>query len=159
MPPWTFVIYFLGIGIVATSIAKTFTIPENEQFLQNPFYQSNEEIADLFAKLQKKYPDLVESYSIGRSKQGRDLIVLHINHNVKSRDIGTPMMKLIANMHGDEPVGRQLIVYLGQYLLENYGKDEEITDLINRTDIHLMPSMNPDGFSSSQVCSTKDINI
>lgn len=54
-------------------------------------------------------------------------------------------------MHGDETVGRELLLYLTQYLLDNYGRVDEVTRLLDTTDIYLMPSMNPDGFDQSIV--------
>lgn len=47
-------------------------------------------------------------------------------------------------------VGRQLLVYLAEYLVKNYGIIPEVTKLVDTTDIYLMPSMNPDGFSKSK---------
>lgn len=41
------------------------------------------------------------------------------------------------------------MVYLAEYLVKNYGKIPEITELVDTTDLYLMPSMNPDGFERS----------
>lgn len=133
------------------SLTIAFTIPENETFLQNPHYHNTDDVQDLFARLSKDYPDLARVHSIGSSSEGRDLTVIEITKNVRKRSILVPMFKYVANMHGDETVGREMLVYLAEYLLYNYGKIPEITKLVDTTDIFLMPSMNPDGFENSKV--------
>jgi carboxypeptidase D len=57
-----------------------------------------------------------------------------------------PEFKYVANMHGDEVVGRELCLKLIEWLCENYYIDPRATNLINNVDIFIMPSMNPDGF-------------
>ncbi|KAL3271052.1 hypothetical protein HHI36_021552 [Cryptolaemus montrouzieri] len=121
----------------------------NENFLQNPRYLDYDELTNLFRELETEHSDIAKLISVGKSVKNRELWALHINSNVANRSLLTPMFKYVANMHGDETVGRQLMIYLAQYLIYNYGKDDNVTRMVNTTDIYLMPSMNPDGYENS----------
>ena len=108
-------------------------------------YPSPEEVVQELVNVAKAYPNLVQLTSIGKSVKGRDLVVVKIASNVKSVNDTRPEFKYIANMHGDEIVGRELMVLLIKDLVSNYGKDPAITQLVDATQIYIMPSMNPDG--------------
>ncbi|XP_067111101.1 LOW QUALITY PROTEIN: carboxypeptidase M [Osmerus mordax] len=79
----------------------------------------------------------------------RDLWVLILGRQPTERTIGTPNFKYVGNMHGNEVVGRVLLLQLIDYLLRGYGSDPLVTRLLATTRVHILPSMNPDGFESS----------
>lgn len=60
-------------------------------------------------------------------------------------------------MHGNEVLGRELLLKLADFLCESYLHDDpKIRLLIDHTRIHLMPSMNPDGWQlATETVSTK----
>ena len=61
-----------------------------------------------------------------------------------------PAVKLVANMHGDEVVGRQLLLNLLEKMCGADGGDEDprVALVRDNIDLYLLPSMNPDGLEA-----------
>lgn len=60
-------------------------------------------------------------------------------------------------MHGNEVLGRELMLKLADYLCEEYHRgDASVQKLIQKTRIHLLPSMNPDGW---KIATEKVMNL
>ncbi|TRY73740.1 hypothetical protein TCAL_00928 [Tigriopus californicus] len=92
------------------------------------------------------YSNLTALYSIGQSVQGRELWVMVVSRSPYEHMIGKPNVKYVANMHGNEAVGRELMLHFILDLVQNYETDYYVRWLLDNTRIHIMPSMNPDGF-------------
>lgn len=103
-----------------------------------------------FRATSARYPNLTALYSIGKSIQGRDLWVMVVSSSPYEHMIGKPDVKYVGNIHGNEPVGRELLLHLIQYFVTSYNTDQYVKWLLDNTRIHIMPSMNPDGFAVSK---------
>lgn len=115
-------------------------------------YHSYEEITSHLKDLNAKYPNKTYLYSIGKSRKGKDLWVLAIaDTNSSSHLLLRPEVKYVANIHGNEPVGKELVIRLIYLMLENQKNDPDV-DLIMRTmRLHVLPLMNPDGYEQSVI--------
>lgn len=118
----------------------------NQMFAGYPKFS---EITKFLKSMASKYPKIAKLESIGKSVEGRELWVMKISDNVAVDEV-EPEFKYISSMHGDEITGRELMQFYIKDLLEGYGKNKRITDLINNTELYIMPSMNPDGSKRKQ---------
>lgn len=107
------------------------------------------EMTDYLKNLTTWYPQITKLYSIGQSVEGREIWVLEISNKPGQHQFLKPEFRYVANMHGNEAVGKELVLHLAKLLVENYDTSELIKALIDSTRIHLLPSLNPDGYEIS----------
>jgi uncharacterized protein YeaC (DUF1315 family) len=104
---------------------------------------ASEQIITEMQALQQKYPNLITLTEIGKSVEGRSLMFARVT--APGDASARSEFKYIANMHGDEIAGREMMVTLIEDLASNYGKDARITKMLESVQVYIMPSMNPDG--------------
>ena len=67
--------------------------------------------------------------------QGRPIVGLRLSAGGPTRPLLRPMVKYVGNMHGNELVGREILLALAEHLVLNYGVDERVTRLLNSTEV------------------------
>ncbi|GLD70531.1 probable carboxypeptidase X1 [Lates japonicus] len=110
-------------------------------------HHNYKEMRKLMKSVNEECPDITRIYSIGKSYMGLKLYVMEISDNPGKHELGEPEFRYVAGMHGNEVLGRELLLNLMQYMCQEYKRgDQRIVRLIKETRIHLLPSMNPDGY-------------
>uniref|UniRef100_A0A8C9Y628 Carboxypeptidase X, M14 family member 1 n=1 Tax=Sander lucioperca TaxID=283035 RepID=A0A8C9Y628_SANLU len=110
-------------------------------------HHNYKEMRKLMKSVNEACPDITRIYSIGKSYTGLKLYVMEISDNPGKHELGEPEFRYVAGMHGNEVLGRELLLNLMQYMCQEYKQgDQRIVHLVTETRIHLLPSMNPDGY-------------
>merc|ERR1712076_276527 len=114
-------------------------------------HHNNTEMAAVLQQVHNRCPDITRLYTLSEpSVNGIPLYVLEITDHPGKHELMEPEMKYIANMHGNEVLGRELLLHLADHLCDQYlAGDKDIKRLIDSTRIMLVPSMNPDGWEIS----------
>lgn len=131
--------------LIAFSLIPTvLCVPRSFEFK----HHDNSELGSELSRIHRKCPSITRLYQLGHlSVRGAPLLVLEFSDNPGKHEALEPEFKYVANMHGDEVLGRELLLKLADDLCHLFKEGNfEVTSLINATRIHLMPSMNPDGW-------------
>ena len=121
-------------------------------------YHNYQALTDELKRLADAHPEIARVSSVGKSAQGRDLWMMTISDNIDS-DEREPELLYIANMHGDEVVGRELSIYHIRRLLNDYRQNPRVTNLVNHSKMFIIASMNPDGFELHQRYSSRGVDL
>lgn len=99
-------------------------------------------------KWKEEAPDLTEVGTYGQTKKTVDLYYIRVNNNLDKSP--KPVVLITACIHGNEPLASGVtMAYIGN-LIDQYGKDKKITDMINTRDLYFIPVVSPDSYPNNR---------
>jgi carboxypeptidase T len=111
------------------------------------YLKYTEMLAELDAMVQQ-YPNLITAkapISTFLTHENRPIYHVKISDN-PNVDENEPKVLYTAIHHAREPMSLMETIFFMWYVLENYGTKEEITYLVNETQLFFVPCINPDGY-------------
>jgi murein tripeptide amidase MpaA len=108
-------------------------------------YLRYEELTEVLHALAGEHPGLCEIESIGKSYEGREIWLAELTNAETGPAAQKPAFWVDGNTHAGEVTGSMAALYLIETLLEGYGSDERITDLLDRQAFYVLPRLSPDG--------------
>jgi len=106
-------------------------------------YHDYYDTIQMLINFNENYPDLVNVFSIGESVLGKDIWCIRIT-NEKNNEVKSSCL-LDGCIHGDEWEGGEACLYLAEYLLINFDTNKTVTDILNTSEVYIVPLVNPDG--------------
>lgn len=90
-----------------------------------------------------QFPSLVDMFSIGKSVLDRNIWCIRItNENNNSEKLSCLIDGCI---HGNEWEAGEACLYISEYLIINFGKNNSVSRILNKSEIFIIPILNPDG--------------
>lgn len=108
-------------------------------------YHTYAEINEAIKALNDAYPGITRAVLVGKSEENREIWALEINNPATGDAQEKPGVYADGNIHGNEIQSAEVVLYLADYLLKNFGKNQGITKIVDRNAFYLIPMVNPDG--------------
>ncbi len=104
-------------------------------------------LKDEFEQLAADHPDIVELETIGRSVQGQDIVAVKVTRQARRTPDGRrPAILYVGAQHAREWITPEMIRRLAHQVVDGYGTDRALTDLVDSTELWFVPVANPDGY-------------
>ncbi len=107
--------------------------------------------------LNKNYPEYVEVFSIGKSVENRDIYCIRITNESKNREKFSCLID--GCIHGCEWEAGESCLYLSEFLLINSKHNESIKNILDKSEIYIVPLVNPDSREKDSRFNSKGIDL
>jgi len=136
-----FLLVFLFMAFEAVQSSETVQVPD----LKFDHNHTSSEVAAYLQGLVTAFPKLAKLHTIGKSYLEKDLLVLEVTNQETGKGTEKPGYWFDGNLHASEVMGTEVCLKTIHTLLTQYGKDSDISNLVDTRTVYVMPKLNPDG--------------
>jgi murein tripeptide amidase MpaA len=108
-------------------------------------YYTYEELVDYLTQMADAYPSLMQLKTIGKSYAGRNIWLTILTNQNTGNYLEKPGYWIDANTHAGEVTGSAVALYIIYHLLTQYQNTAQITRLLDRYTLYVLPRLAVDG--------------
>lgn len=113
-------------------------------------YRTYDDYQQELKQIVADHGDIARPLVIGKSFQGREIQGIEISDNVSASDDGKPTYFVMGVHHAREWPSGETAMEFAHLLADGYAGDAEISDLLKKERVVIVPLVNPDGFFTSR---------
>lgn len=136
----------------ANTSSETFDTPANFSTGSMGGFFTYQEFLDHLDAMATEYPNLITQRAVidtFQTHENRPIYWLKISDNPYVNE-SEPEVLYTSIHHAREPQSLAQLIFYMWYVLENYGSDDEVTYLVDNTEMYFIPMINPDGYIENE---------
>ncbi|UCE75342.1 MAG: hypothetical protein JSV56_06490 [Methanomassiliicoccales archaeon] len=110
----------------------------------NSFHTYDEMVAEIM-DIEAGNSSIVKVHNLTTTFEGRTLWAVKISDDPKNDDPTEPDVLITGGQKANSLVSVEIAMYLLNYLTNNYGTDNTVTEIVDNREIWILPMLNPDG--------------
>ncbi|MGH3336789.1 MAG: M14 family metallopeptidase, partial [Nocardioides sp.] len=104
-------------------------------------------IADELRETAAANPDLAKLVPFGTTVRGQEMLAVKVTNDANQiADGSRPAVMYLGAQHAREWITPEMVRRLMHHFIDNYGTDDQITRLVDTTELWFVPVANPDGY-------------
>ncbi len=108
-------------------------------------YHNFQAMSQALKSIVGKNSEIAKLQSIGKSLQGRDLWMIQISGTQGGAPEEKQALLIVGNLEGDHVVGSEVAMGMAEYLINGYGREKKVTEILDKRTFYIAPRLNPDG--------------
>lgn len=141
--------------MVVENLPKGIILGENEDIPEDDGYENirngnlgayhtYDEILEELIDINEKYPDITRLEVIGTTHWGQDIYAIKISKYIDMDDV-KPAVLYMGQTHAREVIAAEQALGVIKGLVEGYGNDGYVSNIVDNREIWVVPCVNPDG--------------
>jgi len=112
-------------------------------------YHDPASIVSFMEHLEESWSSLAKLYTIGQTGGGKDIVAIKISSNPEENAPGKTEVIYVGAHHAREWISVEVPLHLAAFILENYELNPRIKEIVDQSEIWIIPVLNVDGHSYS----------
>ena len=108
-------------------------------------YHDFQALSSALKQIASQNTNITKLISIGKTLKGKEIWLLRISGSNGPSPLEKQALLICGNLEGDHIIGSEVALGIAEYFVKQYGKDDKVTEVLDKRTFYIIPRLNPDG--------------